>query len=224
MSKRGSSLGRQASAGDPPQAKPAILPPQTPGDLDGFVVAGDAVGSSNSVESMGQLDDYQHHVIHSYSDVVYTNINGVLRNRPDDVTDREQAQRHIDALDQAFATVAGAKSAALLKRGVNSRELSKLLAGGKLLPGATFRDLGIVSTTHAENIPGMWQGKDFQITIRTPKGAKALWVQSKSEMPSEREVLLPRGSTFRVVSGNKSGKTSLNGNEQWNVTVDLVSG
>lgn len=240
MTKRGSSLGNAAAAGTPPQPtsflqivsqavqarpavlKPAKLPAEDPKDLDGFLQTSEAEGAANSVESMKPLTEYQLHVVSSYSGTVYTNINGILRNKKEDIENEEQGRRHIKAIDEAISAAKPLAQATLLRRGVNSRELSQLLSDGKLLPGATFQDQGFVSTTHAPKIPGSWQGKQFQLTIRAPQGTKGLWIETESQMPSEKEVILPRGAKFRVVSGNKTGKLSQHGKEQWNVTVDLM--
>lgn len=68
-------------------------------------------------------------------------------------------------------------------------------------PGAEFQDAAFVSTSKLRS-----QANDFgrtEITVRVPKGSRVIDVNHaspvRSEHPKEQEVLLPRGSRFRVV-------------------------
>ena len=65
-----------------------------------------------------------------------------------------------------------------------------------LVPGAEFTDPGFVSTTLA---PDQWSGLtekpgELRMEIRVPKGSHAIWIG-----PHEAEMLLPKGTTFRVL-------------------------
>ena len=74
-------------------------------------------------------------------------------------------------------------------RGVSGNDA--LAYYSKLKPGDTYEDLGYVSTSSKEGFVGK-----VQLVIEVPKGAKAAAIPS--DLQHEREILLPRGSRFRV--------------------------
>ena len=86
-------------------------------------------------------------------------------------------------------------------------------AAEKLIPGGRFSDKAYVSTTLLENIThdfipvasmaDAWRAKGVapvQWHIRLPAGAHAAIPDGVSNSPHEAEVLLPRGSSFRIES------------------------
>ncbi len=80
--------------------------------------------------------------------------------------------------------------------------------GGKILgalkDGDTFRDHGYVSTTASREIldgfykPSTGEHARVDMHIRIPKGAAAAPISGLSKYGNEQELLLPRGSSFRV--------------------------
>lgn len=82
------------------------------------------------------------------------------------------------------------------------REMSgEPLAG--LKPGDVFQDKGFVSTTIKSDLnfaPGA-----SKLEIRVPKGSKGIYIQSISQYKSEQEMLLNRGSKFKVIEENPNG-------------------
>lgn len=89
------------------------------------------------------------------------------------------------------------------------RYIDRLSSFEDLAPGDTWTDLGYVSTTllskgQAKKVSeGFGQGEDaVEVNINAPAGTKALFLTPYAEEDMERllrEVLLARGTTFRVV-------------------------
>lgn len=74
---------------------------------------------------------------------------------------------------------------------------------GKIGPGSTFKDSGFVSTStdkETEGTSGKNPGRDVTLHIDLRPGDKATDVSGVSEHPDENEVLIGRGTTFRVKS------------------------
>lgn len=236
MGKRGSSQGNAAAAGTPPAArqptqqqqlavggseppKPTLKPPSDD-DLAGFSTIDDELGATISKLQTGRLTEEQIKTFYGYSDSEYDNINGVLRGIDKNVVDRERALRDIKRMSDAI-DAEEVMSNIIVKRGVNSRELSKLAESGQLVSGATYVDKGFPSTTRGDFI-GVWNRKEHQLTIKVPKGAKALFIEKISELEPEKEVILPAGQSYKVVSGRKTGFKSEKGTDQWEITVELM--
>jgi len=70
--------------------------------------------------------------------------------------------------------------------------------------GDTYTDKGFVSTSLMKDHVPMGFDKDFSIHIRIPKGTKGAFIDMISKARGETEFLLPRNTSFRVIS--KSGK------------------
>jgi hypothetical protein len=66
--------------------------------------------------------------------------------------------------------------------------------------GTVFKDKGFTSTTIAANqAHGMSDYRQHVfVTIKVPKGSSAMYLGDKSDVPSEKEVLLAAGSRFKV--------------------------
>lgn len=67
-----------------------------------------------------------------------------------------------------------------------------------LKPGDVFQDKGFISTTIGK---GAVKPVDTEsrMTIRVPKGTKGIYVQEISEFPGEMEMLLNRGTKFKIL-------------------------
>lgn len=85
------------------------------------------------------------------------------------------------------------------------------------LIGGTFQDNGFVSTTLDKETPGIF-GKTV-MKIRVPKGAKGAFIDTIGKRAGgdkpENELLLPRGSKFRIISAQRQGNRT-------NVEAELV--
>lgn len=78
----------------------------------------------------------------------------------------------------------------------------------KLTSSSEFSDKGYVSTTMNPQGSAFAseEGKDTIIEIRAKKGSKSMFLEAATgEKTGESEILLPRGSKFKVVSVTKSG-------------------
>lgn len=143
-----------------------------------------------------------------YTGEHYVGINGRpgtgvkgLRNPPPD----KMYEAHIANIDTAIA-----KSAApidmLVHRGVDGRVHMQ-----NLKVGSTFGDNGYSSTSAVEG--ASFQHKEVMMHISVPKGHHALSVENHSEVENEKEILLPRGSQFRVTKVTE-GKTFTYGSKK----------
>lgn len=109
----------------------------------------------------------------------------------------------VGALDSAFGKAALGSSTTTY-RGINDvlfNNISKLATPGKTI----LRDPAFVSTSKRKSV-----AEEFgvaTIRIKVPKGARALSMSSISEFKSESEVLIGRGSKFRVTKINKRTRT-----------------
>jgi hypothetical protein len=107
----------------------------------------------------------------------------------------------VNSLDSAIAKNTLAQDT-FVYRGVSK----KVLAGAK--PGAVITDKGYPSTSldfsAAAHFAGIAEGGGVVTRIRVPKGRKAGAVDGlNKKYPDENEVLLPRGTRFKVVGKSK---------------------
>lgn len=141
------------------------------------------------------LDEDELFAAKGYASESYKEINGGLRkgkvSRP--------YQDTIEVLDRAIAK-APAPRDMVVYRGMHGAEVRRIWEG--LKPGDEYSDKGYTSTSAGEltSFAG-----SIRLTISVPKGYPAAPIPSND--PKEAEYLLPRGSTFRVVSIEKSGDT-----------------
>lgn len=86
--------------------------------------------------------------------------------------------------------------------------------GGKIPPdamqtGTVFTDNGFISTSRSEGmarefLPKSGNAAIFEILV--PRGTHAAYIRQYSHNPSEYEMIIQRGTSFRVVSSEKRGK------------------
>ena len=77
-----------------------------------------------------------------------------------------------------------------------SHNVEGFVADMKARIGSIVRDKGFTSTSTRRST---WSG-DVQYIIRVPKGTSCAYVEHISQHPSEREMILNRGTNFKVVS------------------------
>lgn len=122
----------------------------------------------------------------------YKRINSGLRTESMD----QVTQQSVKNIDMAFKKATATTVDIVLHRGTGgSNKAAKTFKGMK--PGDSFSDKGFVSTSTSPFEAHAF-GKT-QITIKVPKGSKVLPVGSITGERFEKEVLLPRGSKFKVI-------------------------
>jgi hypothetical protein len=153
-----------------------------------------------SKTAVSKLDASAKQSVNAYSDTAYIPINNCLRSSCNDLDVKNQT--HIQQLDKAIGSSALPQDTVLYRGfGFAPKGLSKLKVG------ATFSDKGYVSTSLnrsiAESFTKGGAKGSVVMRIKAKKGTKALPVSAISEYQKEHEVLLPRGSNFRVTGVTK---------------------
>ena len=122
---------------------------------------------------------------------MYAAINKVLRQGG---TLPRQRQEVLDGLDAAFKLDSSVLQHNLtVYRGFG--DYSQKMAG--LQAGDTFTDNGFVSTSV---LPSLTWGDTRLVEIRVKPGARAVWAAPHAIQPNEGELIINRGSRFRVVA------------------------
>ena len=135
--------------------------------------------------------------IKEYTGPAYAQINGTLRAGK---KLGKNSQEVVNRLNEAFAQPeAKAKENFTVYRGITSTQLQHLAMG------STMTDKGFVSTSSSANEAKKFAGADGALMeIRVKKGQPAMSVKDTSIYPSEKEVMLPANTSFKVV-GKKIG-------------------
>ena len=163
---------------------------------------------------VSSLGDYEREQILLYTQNGYKNINWELRFSGEETRMSLETRIATKYIDSALERAA-IPEPILVHRGGFAEE-------ARLVPGARFSDKGYVSTTMLEHvthdfIPIRERAAEMkaegvtpvQWHIKLPKGAHAAIADGASGHPREGEVLLPRGSSFRIESvtrGKVDGK------------------
>lgn len=137
-----------------------------------------------------------------YTGESYHDINGGLRSGkvPADY------QATVRELDSAISQSKLPENTVLYRGMSMSPELSS-----KIKPGATFSDSAYTSTSINPRIPASFargEGKTM-MRIKAKKGQSGLAVNNVSNYDGEHEVLLPRGTSYRVTNVYKDKKTGM---------------
>ena len=135
---------------------------------------------------------------------------------------REHTQKMVDGMDSAFKQAPTLDRDIIVYRGFGSKgELEKILASGADPSGVLINDKGFVSCSmlrrRADAYPAMgyfgpppsW-GTQRVVSIQVPKGTKVLCNPKIGKFSSEAEVILPRGSVFRI-----TGQTTKTTSSRW---------
>jgi len=156
-----------------------------------------------------------------YTDADYDDINRVLRAGKEP---KAQIKKDVERLDAAINRSALPDSIVVHRFGFAPPE--------NLQVGAGLKDHAYVSTSLLPSVPkkfaqDAWEAPDPKTQnmmptlwhIHLPKGTKAALPDGESDHPKECEVLLPRGSSFRVKS---VGKTKIGNLQVAIVDAELV--
>lgn len=159
-----------------------------------------------SKDAIAKLDKPHLKAVEGYSGIDARIINDNLRGQESYrvLNDADRAQ--IATIDSAIGSSELPEDTALY-RGftLSPRGVSKVKVG------QTITDKAFVSTSLnpavAEQFSGATKGVKGSVIMRitAPKGTKALPMSTLSEWPGEHEVLLPRGTTFKITTLKKKG-------------------
>jgi len=154
--------------------------------LLGAPVASIPVVGSNVISDIAEQAMYL--ALHYYTKSGYRRINEATRYNS--TPDREVVD-HIRAIDDAFDKVDPLDKELFVYRGVSSSTLQKLQTG------KVFQDDGFASTTLNPGVALEW--KEVVMQIHVAKGQKVIPLEQITGSSSEYEMLLPRGTQYRVI-------------------------
>lgn len=180
-------------------------------DEQGRFTTGDGGGASALAGTAGEIYDGEEIAsLGRYSVSGYRDLNHSLRHSDYQPDDPGAVAQMKSGLDSAFAKAPASTRDMELYRGISKKAAARLEQAGV---GARFTDKGYVSTSRNVNeaelfsIPG-----GAQVHIYVPKGTKMIDMESYSNQPDEREMLLPRNSAFEITGTetNASGDRVIN--------------
>jgi hypothetical protein len=184
----------------------------------------DGVLTDEQGDYIASLDGDTHQAIGDYTSSGYNATNKVLRGAPPPPVESqevaERALRRGEKVDAAIRNAPPLEGGVIVYRGANVKTLGvEKVEDVDGLIGGTFTDSGIISTSLNQEVSGKFafesgMGKQgVLIEMRVPAGSKALYVEPITEISGENELLLPRGTTFTVVSRTN-----------YNIVVDVNTG
>lgn len=138
------------------------------------------------------LSAEQRSAIYDYTGGYFRHVNGTLRHGEQPYSNTHDL---IARLDAAFEAAPPLTAPITVRRNVWNVEAMFGEPGSRV--GGEFVDDGFVSTTTGRDASFFGE---HQLNIVVPAGSKALDVRAASNNPQEDEVLLPRGTAFKVVS------------------------
>lgn len=166
-------------------------------------------------------------VIQGYTGFNYIAINKTLLGR--ELTDADKpdpnfnVNENISVLDDVMSKTAFPEDAVVYSGLGNSATqfIDSVCPHKKCGSGSEFDIKSFVSTTLDERTSNVFHGgKNTLLKIKVPKGSKALSLEDISGFPTEKEILLNRGSKFRVVESKMVG---YNAGKHREITVELVN-
>ncbi|MDO0911336.1 ADP-ribosyltransferase [Streptomyces sp. DT2A-34] len=155
-----------------------------------------------------QFDSLKHYSTSHGCDL----INGHLRNP--DAPQNPLTAEHIDNIDKMFDNVPKTQEPLILRRGTGIDHWLKEfnVADARELRGLELGDEGFMSTSLGE---AAFKDKPAKLHLELPEGRPAIWMDRNgstiegrgiiTEHPTEREMLLPRGTKFEVTDVYKEG-------------------
>ena len=168
---------------------------------------------AHNVEALGKLTADERGAINLYSGSSYGSINNPLRDRV--AHSYEHAKEAAKRIDKAMKRGGATPEDLTLFRGVNSgHPISAIANKGLLRAGDEFTDWAYssssLSETVAQGFAGYGEG-GVVMDLTVPKGTKGVWMgyrpggSALSGIASEKEFLLPRGTTIRIDSFDRTG-------------------
>lgn len=156
------------------------------------------MNKSHANDFYGTLTPGEESALDSYTSNGFLHINKFLRKGPGNM-DPDLIEYHterIERLDKAF-TRPGAvlKENYTLHRGMDWEDFGEKVSRGEIGVGSTWTDKGFTSTSVRHD---RIETGNVTMRIKAPKGLPAIHIDGHSAHPSEREVLLRRGTSFRI--------------------------
>ncbi|MFI5679319.1 ADP-ribosyltransferase [Streptomyces cellulosae] len=152
--------------------------------------AGKAYGDANWNDFLDNLDPEAHNALHTYSDHYYTQINDPLR---EGVKLSDDMQHVVDNMDRVMGSHPVPENIMV----VRGTDVSYLKLRSPLeMEGNFFDDPGYTSTSLGKDPAFAFQ--PVHLHLRVPKGTPALWIDHISANKGERELLLARGTGYKV--------------------------
>jgi hypothetical protein len=152
--------------------------------------AGKAYGDANWNDFLDNLDPEAHNALHTYSDHYYTQINDPLR---EGVKLSDDMQHVVDNMDRVMGSHPVPENIMV----VRGTDVSYLNMRSPLeMEGNFFDDPGYTSTSLGKDPAFAFQ--PVHLHLRVPKGTPALWIDHISANKGERELLLARGTGYKV--------------------------
>jgi hypothetical protein len=173
----------------------------SPEDLDKLRASGDALGDSLSNSLKGVLTEEELRSVELYTKGSFSSINKALRT--DKVT--PSAATNIKNIDAAFAKATPLPEDIVVRRRTNYKPLHDMFESGQIV-GARITDKGFMSTTSSRESALLKSIKtpDINMHILVRKGKKIVPAHTISKHKAEREFILPRGSSLRVIPPEKT--------------------
>lgn len=170
-------------------------------DASSFSDTSEASMSSQFAPALSALNATERTFLKDYTGSGYY-VNKILREEgfdPGKFPSSGMTQK-VNALDSALKQGQLTESIKLY-RGLSSSQLEAGFAAGAIKPGMTITDPGFMSTSI--NGKNAFSG-NIRYNLFAPAGTKGLYVQDISQHSGEREFLLPRNTTIRVLKIEKS--------------------
>ncbi|MET9044364.1 ADP-ribosyltransferase, partial [Streptomyces sp. NPDC004362] len=155
--------------------------------------AGQEYGDTYWNDFLDTLDPSGKDALNTYSDHYYTQINGHLRGAYPDVS--PSILHTIDEMDRVMGTRPVPENI-MVVRGTGIDHLN--LRSPMQMVGNTYGDPAYTSTALGETVPAPFRHKPVVMHLRVPKDTPALWIDHISANPGERELLLARGTDYKV--------------------------
>ncbi|MGI5140021.1 ADP-ribosyltransferase [Streptomyces sp. CA-106110] len=155
--------------------------------------AGQGYGDAYWNNFLDTLDPSGKDALHTYSDHYYTQINGHLRGAEPDVS--PGIVHTINEMDRVMGSRPVPENI-IVVRGTGIEHLN--LRSPMEMVGHSYGDPGYTSTALGKTVPPPFRHKPVVMHLRVPKDTPALWIDHISANPGERELLLARGTNYKV--------------------------
>ncbi|MER7405598.1 ADP-ribosyltransferase, partial [Streptomyces sp. NPDC000070] len=155
--------------------------------------AGKEYGDAYWNDFLDNLDPKAKGALERYSSFYYKNINGQLRDV--DVPLKPQVQSLVDDMDRVMGGRPVPEDI-MVVRGTEYDHVLKEVDSVLDMEGRTFTDDGFTSTSLGKT--AAFDHQPMIMHLRVPKGTPALWIDHISLNKGERELLLARGSQYKV--------------------------
>jgi len=177
----------------------------------GRVLSGrDAHESVSRPQDIGGATDPELDAVLVYQQYAHTAINQELRHGASD----PKMRRHAENLQSLINRSEPIEHPIQVVRGISGGDAFLGPVGSRT--GKTFTDNGFVSTTASPRVLRDRFSGDTKLSIKVPAGSKAIRMMSDTvEGLDEREILLPAGTKFKVVSDRRVNGTR-------NVSLEVI--